>query len=410
MFTVNNPFFEDDEGNVFPMLLVPGAWPADDVQFVVWQLERGEQNGVLHYQGYLQLKRKRTINQLHSWTGLERAHFEVTRGTPTEAKDYCEKEETRVDGPFYWPSVEAFVDYKENQKRTVRTDLLDVRKRVLDGASLRDIVMEEDLFGTFVKFHKGIQVAMVHMARPRQSLTVGLVLYGSSGAGKSTTARALARALSPTGKDPFFLSMEKSSGIYFDGYSGGQVVVVDEMDGSRFSPKFLNELLDEHPFNVPVHGGSAVFNSKFVIFTTNVHPSQWWPRQRVRAATMRRLVVFPTFTRHVRELWGCGCSLEGGVCKRDNLPLPWWKVPVPPPPAQVEWNRRRRLFDEAQDQRRDADRHIEELVLEQERATGVFAMEIDPPVRQFDPDGRRRAEDTDQQTFFMTDDPFFNFF
>lgn len=317
MFTINNPDAVEG-GGVRVGTLLPAEWPADDVQFVVWQLEVGEEGGTLHYQGYLQLTRRRTIVQLKRWAGLEGANFQVAR-SPVDAKDYCEKEETRVDGPWYYPSAEAFVDPKETQKRSVRTDLIAVKKRFMDGDRLEDIVRDDDGFVTFVKFPRGLQTARRLLVPPRTEVTVGLVLWGSSGSGKSTTARALAACL---GKRVYHVPQEKGSGIYFDGYEAGDVVIIDEMDGTRFTPKFLNQLLDEAPFSVPVHGDSVVFNSKYIIFTSNKHPSQWWPRFRVGRSTSRRMAILPVFTRSPRSAWksvcdvaGVGCVLcRGGTC------------------------------------------------------------------------------------------------
>lgn len=83
VFTLNNPDGELPE--------------CEDVRYVAWQAERGE-NGTLHWQGYVEMKKKMTLTAMKRW--LPTAHFEPRRGTREEAKEYAMKELTRVDGPW----------------------------------------------------------------------------------------------------------------------------------------------------------------------------------------------------------------------------------------------------------------------------------------------------------------------
>lgn len=86
-FTVNNPV--DD--------LDPSEWP--DVRYCVWQKEVGEA-GTPHFQGYVEFTKKKTITAMKRMAGLERAHFEKRMGTASQAAEYCQKEEGRLEGPW----------------------------------------------------------------------------------------------------------------------------------------------------------------------------------------------------------------------------------------------------------------------------------------------------------------------
>ena len=370
LITINNPDAADGpKGGPRVGLLDPSEWPAETVKFCVWQLEVGE-NGTLHYQMYLNLSRRVSMKTLHSWPGLEQAAILVAV-KPRDAKEYCEKEESRVDGPWYYPSKDAFVDPLEVQKRSVRTDLLEVKKRILEGQRWDEMVENDDVFVTYVKFSKGLNAVRPLLIGPRKEQTIGLVLWGSSGVGKSRTARALAAVL---GKNTFHLAQEKGSGQYWDGYEAGDVVIIDEMDGSRFTPRFFNELLDSTPFRVPVHGDQNVrFNSKYVIFTSNKHPAQWWPKYATQKAIQRRVVVFPAFTHTPPSVYRCHCAVAGAMCVYQAL------HPGVPAPHGLEQQRLARAIAELDRQNAAADEALAHLRASHERHLEQLRAEVEGP-------------------------------
>ena len=68
--------------------------PDCEFTYLVFGREVGD-NGTPHLQGYCRLASKLRLHQIRSIRGFERAHFEVSRGTPKQASDYCKK-----DGDF----------------------------------------------------------------------------------------------------------------------------------------------------------------------------------------------------------------------------------------------------------------------------------------------------------------------
>jgi len=62
---------------------------------------------MLHFQGYLEVKEKKRISQLHTLPGFSDAHFDMRRGSLAEAIKYVTKDTTRVAGPWHlgeeWP-------------------------------------------------------------------------------------------------------------------------------------------------------------------------------------------------------------------------------------------------------------------------------------------------------------------
>jgi len=103
-----------------------------DGRYLVYQREAGEQ-GTEHFQGYVELTKRKTMHAMKTW--LPRAHFERRRGTQAEARAYCMKEDSRVDGPW---ELGTFVENSAGK----RTDLEDVRDAIMDGATRRSIYLE----------------------------------------------------------------------------------------------------------------------------------------------------------------------------------------------------------------------------------------------------------------------------
>ena len=97
IFTINNPTEADD----------PMEW---DVRFVVWQKERGEE-GTEHYQGYVECSRQQRMTAMKKINA--RAHWAIRRGTQEEAIAYCEKEETRIDGPDRYARLVSLKSFQE---------------------------------------------------------------------------------------------------------------------------------------------------------------------------------------------------------------------------------------------------------------------------------------------------------
>lgn len=73
VFTIN---FADGEVTQ----LLPEEFPSW-FTYCCWQLELGEENHVLHYQGYLECSGKKSMVQVHAVPGFERSALQVRHGT-----------------------------------------------------------------------------------------------------------------------------------------------------------------------------------------------------------------------------------------------------------------------------------------------------------------------------------------
>lgn len=250
MFTINNP-----ANNA-----LPGSWP--DVEYAVWQREKGAQ-GTEHLQGYVIFtgkKRRQWVNN-----HCVKAHWESRKGTSEQAIEYCTKVDSRVDGPWETGTKPA---PKEPGKRS---DLISLKRRLDSGATLKEVAEDDELFPVVAKHHRFVQLYRTLTGKQRDWPVFTQVLWGAPGVGKTRKARDLA------GPEAFWLSRPAGNTVWWDGYVGQEVVVIDEFYG-WIPLDLMLRLLDRYPLNVETKGGSAPIGIKKVIITSNVAPMEWYPK------------------------------------------------------------------------------------------------------------------------------------
>lgn len=254
MFTVNNP-----EGQL--------TWDAAVVAYATWQKERGEQ-GTVHFQGYLELTSRRRLGFLRGL--VPRAHWEIRRGTAEEAKAYCNKEESRVDGPWEFGSMVS------GQGR--RSDLVAVQEELDQGIPLCKIY--RDHFESCARYSRFFKEYLVCTAVPRSTPPEVTVIVGAPGLGKTKEAFESGPVDQQYWKPPRC--------EWWDGYYCQPICVIDEFYGWLPVDTVLR-LLDRYPMPVPVKHGFLPFNSPRIIITSNRPPWEWWTVAYDRDALWRRI-------------------------------------------------------------------------------------------------------------------------
>lgn len=258
-FTLNNP--QGDE-------IQPHIWGA---RYCIWQLEVGER-GTLHFQGYIEFYRSVRL----SWCKalLPRAHWEPRRGTRQEARDYCKKDNCRIDGPWEWGN------FREGGQGA-RNDLLQIQEELDRGDSIRDIAKRH--FGTFVRYHRGIERYISLQSRVRSWVTKAICIFGPPGIGKTWLASQF--------DDTAYWYTKSYTGEWWDGYNGEPTIICDEFNKPYFTLNLFNRLVGQYtPAQVDTKGGRIQFLGKRMIFTTNTLPHLWydWDRLKTPKETVLR--------------------------------------------------------------------------------------------------------------------------
>lgn len=249
-FTLNNP--TDTQ--------LPRLW---DCKYAVWQLEQGS---TPHLQGYVQLVKRARLSAMKKINA--EAHWEPRKGTHEQAKQYCTKEETRVEGP--WEYGEPTVTSGQ------RNDIKAAMKRTLEAD---EVQVADEHPEVWCKYYRALERYKRIKTQNRDFKTEVYIIYGEPGSGKSSYCMK---------QDPN--AYWKPKGPWWDGYSGQHTVVIDEFYG-WLPYDFLNRLLDRYPLIVETKGGAVNFVSKVIYITSNKHPIEWYQQGDTAYKALSRRVT-----------------------------------------------------------------------------------------------------------------------
>lgn len=242
---------------------ISGWVAAGDIEYMVCQVEKVAH---VHIQGYIQFKKNMRLTALKRISAA--AHWELRRGSHTDARDYCKKPDSRVNGPWEFGT--------ERDSQGKRTDLEAIGALVKARKTNYEIV--EACGASASKFAKHIgflrfTYTEADSDRQLQGVRV-IVLYGASGKGKTYAAVNFIAG----NKDYYICEAPShaSSKLWFDGYEGQRTLILDDFEGSFCQFRFLLRLLDVYKLKVEVKGGHAWAVWTTVVITSNTHPSAWY--------------------------------------------------------------------------------------------------------------------------------------
>lgn len=238
--------------------LNPELW--DNVRYFVWQLEIAS-TGQLHYQCFMQTFNAVRITSLKKLDGLEGAHIETKspNSTAEQARDYCKKTDSRVDGPW---------EFGEFTSQGARNDVASFVEAVKQGKCDRDLI--ESMPGSFVRFNRAIDRIRLAFSTRRDFKTRVYFIYGAPGMGKSK----LAASILPNA----FWKQPHSS--WWDGYFQGDVVIDDYKGWLPYAD--LLRIMDRYPLQVQIKGGQTNFAPENLVITSSVVPQLWYSPEKVR--------------------------------------------------------------------------------------------------------------------------------
>ena len=225
---------------------------SESVKFTAFQLERGEEEGVLHHQVLICFKNARTFESVKNL--FPNAHIEKVLGTLEQALEYVTKEETRVNDPL---------SYGELPEKGKRNDLAQIIEMINNGSKLSEI--RETFPGQYLRYIKGIksiyqEIKFEKFRNEFRKLHV-CYIYGDTGIGKSR----------------YVLDKYKFENVYrvtnyqnpFDSYSGEDVLAFEEFR-QDISINQLLQYLDGYPLKLP-----ARYEDKTACYTKVYFISNW---------------------------------------------------------------------------------------------------------------------------------------
>jgi len=283
-FTWNNPTHR---------ILFPDGLP-EDMKYIVYQVERGEQ-GTEHLQGFIGLTKPMRLSGVKklvfktpdgaSVFPFQAAHLAKAKGNAEQNKKYCTKAEGRVAGPWELGTMPKSGD---------RTDLHEAAEELMRTGDIRAIDS-----AVFLKYASGCLKLAALAPPPRRDALKIITIVGPTGIGKSYSVHDLY-------PDVYCVNMG-NSGLWWDGYTGQPAVMFEEFKGQVQLQKML-QILDPYPLRLEIKGGLVPARFTVVFITSNYAPEKWYRnedgfRDGEMAALARRLdVPLPPRTRSTRYI------------------------------------------------------------------------------------------------------------
>lgn len=288
------------------------------LQYHVYQLEKCPKTQKLHIQGYVQLKNAKSLG------GMKRIdakiHWEPRRGTHQQAKAYCMKEESRIDGP--WQEGE------EKDDQGGRTDLNELFTMIQERKSNEQII--EAQFGNFLRYHRGITLVQQTLLQNRQNPPEVWLIFGPSGAGKT-----------------YYVYEECNGDVYnvtdnkwWDGYQQQSGVLFDEAEINDRPKREWLQILDRYPYQVPIKGGFVKFNTPriFIVNSSELKIMEFYRGDMRRRIT--GIIRFYEDGTHNKIIGNAGSNTDmfGRALIRRQLPPPPELPPLPVPEEPYSTN------------------------------------------------------------------------
>ena len=233
-FTLNNPTSND----------TPQGWGS----YCIWQLEKGEDTGTPHLQGYVEFDKVVRLSALKKLSPT--AHWEPRMGSQEDAIKYVTKEETKVDGP--WSSGTLKHAGRRTDIHQMAEDIVKNKRKFSE--------ISEDYPTMVIKFDRGIK-SLIATIQPKYTHddVRGEWYWGAPGTGKSTKAFK---------DNPG--AFEKEQNKWFCGYEGEEVIILDDFDhGGKCLGHKLKRWADKFQCSGEVKGGKVQLSHKKFIITSN---------------------------------------------------------------------------------------------------------------------------------------------
>lgn len=222
-------------------------------KYLIFQREICPTTGRPHWQGYIYFYDKMSWNFCRELLG--EIWLRKANGETHHSQTYCSKSPTSIPG--------TFEEHGEAPKPGKRNDLKAVVERVENGA----ITVEDELrYGA--KLDRAL-ARSIEMRVPEWRDVKVHVIFGPSGVGKSRRVRELEKS------DEIYSLSLCGSNLWFQGYKGEKVLLIEEFTGQIQFTELL-KLLDGYKYQLPIKGGHSYALWERVYITSNFHPKCWY--------------------------------------------------------------------------------------------------------------------------------------
>ena len=256
------------------------AWIDANTDVMVFQTEKGKKGGEQGYK-HIQLVCRFKKQTLYSTVRLEMGQIKgwvrgvVGPNGMAKCVNYCSKVDTRIDGPNGTKGKELVI-FEGKGRSGTRNDIISFKKYMMENPLASAVDIPEEHLLSFAKYGR-LADQLRHYKPVKVAFKRAFCVFGASGVGKTSRAKIMA---AEAGMNYY---IKDASNLWWDGYNGQECVIVDEVragQAGEMSKKILTmflQLLDpEDAYLAQVKGSFAYITAKLFIFTSPVHPSQWF--------------------------------------------------------------------------------------------------------------------------------------
>lgn len=157
-----------------------------------------------------------------------------------------------------------------------RNDLSAVKARIDEGATDKEIA--DEFFSSWCRYERAFKKYRMMSQNGRNSQTKVIVVWGPPGCGKSMLVKRMAAEQAQALSSSVFTltdAAKHSQGVWWDGYFGQKVVVIEEFEGWISRNQFKG-LVNHAPLNVQVKSAMVPFVAEVIYITSNKAPNTWW--------------------------------------------------------------------------------------------------------------------------------------
>lgn len=246
------------------------------LRFLAYGEEVTPTTGKIHHQAFLYFfsekatSKTNCIRMAKNLFGTGVAWMDWMKGGFQDNESYCSKES-------------ALKKFGTEPKQGLRSDLVETVHAISVGdLSVHEIMMEDpSYYHQYKRTFMDVQ-AVANRKLFRDWMTEGIWLWGPSGTGKSEFAYKDFNPLTHYNKP-----LEDR---WWDGYTGQEIVILNEFRGNHMTLSNLLALVDRWPMSVQVRNREPVpFLAKKVIITSSMHPREIYESAILRGDSYKQI-------------------------------------------------------------------------------------------------------------------------
>lgn len=239
--------------------------PDTQIRYMVFGKETCPTTGTPHLQGFVIFHNPKTFSQVKAFFG-DRFHIEQSQGNPSQNIAYCTKDEEYYEVGERPPAQGA------------RSDILDVKEMVKQGATMEDIVEK----ATSYQAMRAGEMMLKYERMPAPMKRTIKWYFGATGTGKTHDAVV-------EGHGDIWISQRTLK--WWQGYNGQEVVIIDDFRKDFATFHEMLRILDKYPYYVEQKGGGRWLShkTKTIIITSCYPPEEVYGTREDIGQLLRRI-------------------------------------------------------------------------------------------------------------------------